>query len=478
MDVRHRLKEMKSLRSRMIIITSIFLPFVLGITGAGLVTLIERAFTNILAKELMANLDQLTSSVEFDKNGHPSIKSPFMDLRFIQPYGGKYWQIWKSDVTLGRSRSLWDTEIQLPRQPKLGAGAKEYKLPGPDGQVLLVMATAVIFDNNSENPRTTRDKAKSSLEETVAKPTVYILATATNYNDIHQLKQNIIRDVLIASVGLMSLLLLTALAIINIGLKPLDSLRKRVAEIVNGETRRIKGNLPTELRPLVSELNNLLAAQEESLRSARNRASGLAHGLKTPLAIMTTESRALRQKGLHRQADEIDLQIKKMQSHVKRELARARARGTGTIKSKKLDVKPALKGLVSVMKRLPGGDHIDWQLELDEQMVSYIDVEDFDEIAGNLLDNARKWAKKKIRISCRQSEHHFRLIVEDDGPGIADNQQSRLLKRGEKLDGSVEGDGVGLAIVRDMVDLYEGSLRLEASQLGGLKIEAFLTIKR
>jgi len=457
-----------SLRVRFLALATFFLSLVLGISGFGLIALFERAVTNLVDKELMANLDQLISSVEIDEAGQISIKSPFSDLRYREPYGGRYWQISKPDGKVIRSRSLWDTEITLPKAPHAGEGPKEFKLPGPNGQRLLVLATAIVFSGD--------ETTELSSQNGGANGTEYILITATNLEDVIKVREELTNYVLLAALVLALLLLLSTLAIVGFGLRPLDNLRDYVARVVSGKEARIRGNLPKELDPIVDELNTLLQAQEDALQVARNRASDLAHGLKTPLAILTVQSRSLRKQGLASKADEIDQQVKDMQKHVKRELARVRARGRPATQSEAMPVAQAITSLVKVMKRLPHGDALDWQILVGDDTTVFIDKMDFHEIAGNLLDNARKWARSKIAVSYEQNETSLTFTVEDDGPGIREDQLKRIIKRGEKLNPKMEGSGVGLSIVHDLVALYDGSLDLMPSSLGGLKVEVTLSL--
>jgi len=292
-----------------------------------------------------------------------------------------------------------------------------------------------------------------------------------------KVREELTKYVLLAALGLALLLLFATLAIVGFGLRPLNNLRDYVAKVASGEEARIGGNLPRELDPIVDELNTLLQAQEDALQAARNRASDLAHGLKTPLAILTVQSRSLRKQGLNDKADEIDQQVKDMQKHVKRELARVRARGKPAPQSEGMEVAMTINSLVKVMKRLPHGDVLDWQIDVPDDASVFIDKMDFNEIAGNLLDNARKWASRRIAVSYEQNKTSFTFTVEDDGPGIREDQLKRIIKRGEKLNPKMEGSGVGLSIVHDLVALYDGSLHITPSALGGLKVEATLSLR-
>jgi signal transduction histidine kinase len=257
---------------------------------------------------------------------------------------------------------------------------------------------------------------------------------------------------------------------VTVGLKPLIRLRSDVASVRRGTAKRIEGQFPTEVMPLVQETNELLDLQAHALKSARERASDLAHGLKTPLAVMAAKARQLQRLGEDAIAKDIEVQIDSMHRHVERELARARARGAVRSNLGNIDAAELLEALVSVIQGLPRGQTLRWTCEIPRKLDVAVDADDFNNMAGNLIENAQKWAQSHVRVTARKIEDAFELTIEDDGPGVAESDMARVQKRGERADENVSGSGLGLAIVSDLVETYRGRLELSRSALGGLKV--------
>ena len=200
------------------------------------------------------------------------------------------------------------------------------------------------------------------------------------------------------------------------------------------------------------------------------RAGDLAHGLNTPLAVMSAKSRDLKRKGESEIALELDRQIETMHRHVERELARARARGPGGTGHAPVDTAMLVRSLIHAIDTLPRKIPVDWMDDLPQTMMLSVDRDDFNNILGNLLENAYKWAKGSIRISCTRHGAAAEFVIEDDGPGVPVEKMAQVLERGVRADTSVAGTGLGLAIVKDLVELYSGSFELARSSMGGLKV--------
>jgi signal transduction histidine kinase len=259
-------------------------------------------------------------------------------------------------------------------------------------------------------------------------------------------------------------LTLAAWVQVSIGLKPLQTLRGQLAKLGTSQTKRLTGEFPTEVQPLVSELNEVLDLRETSLARARHRAGDLAHGLMTPLTILSAIARTLPKKG-----DEIDEQIEKMRGHIERSLARARlSTGRGHDFT---NLAETVEAVFATLRKLPKGTFIDWQNHVPTEALVPLERSDLLELLGNLLDNARKYAFKTVRIRFIESS----IVIEDDGPGVKDKDIGAIRQRGHRLDESRQGHGLGLAIVEDIADLYALELTYGRSDLGGLSVK--LTIK-
>lgn len=448
-----------SLRVRLIATWAVFIVIALQIAGIGLRLLFERAITRRTEVELRADLRQLRRGMEIAPDGSITIVRPPTDPQFDIAFGGRYWQISESENVLVRSASLKSETLNVSSSllDSERLQARSW-LIGPEKQKLI----AIVEDVRARDPANTSERTLR-------------FATAVDASEINEDTDKFTNDLFKALLGLASLLIVGAWAQVSIGLKPLEKLRASVADVRKGTASSIEGPFPDEVMPLVVETNELLNLQHTALQAARARAGDLAHGLKTPLAVMAAKSRQIKRKGDDIISREIDAQIGAMNRHVERELARARARGASRTAIAPVDLAALLEVLISVIQSLPRGQTLDWECEIPAQLMASVDGDDFNNMAGNLIENAQKWAKSRVRVTANRSERSLpkglTLTVEDDGPGIGEEDFARVLKRGERADTSVTGSGLGLAIVSDLVEIYKGRLELGRSDLGGLKVE-------
>jgi signal transduction histidine kinase len=263
-------------------------------------------------------------------------------------------------------------------------------------------------------------------------------------------------------------LILAAWVQVRLGLVPLETLRKKVEQVRSGKERRLHGDFPTEVRPLANEVNELLELHEITVAQARERASDLAHGLKTPLTIINTIARDLRKSGQAGAAEAIDSQIASMSHFIERELARVRVRAPGSGQSPAL---PVAERMLDAIKRFPREAPLQWRLQMADDFSTPFDEHDLSELLGNLLDNARKWAGSVVVLRGDvAADGTHGLTIEDDGKGVNEQQLAELGQRGRRLDPSAQGSGLGLAICMDLAAHYGAELQLGRSELGGLKV--------
>jgi signal transduction histidine kinase len=267
----------------------------------------------------------------------------------------------------------------------------------------------------------------------------------------------------LATIGV--LLLAAAWFYIGIGLRPLDGIRRSLNAVRTGAARRLDGDFPSEVMPLVEEANALLAAQDDSLARARARATDLAHGLKTPLAVLQSDAERLKARGQHDIAEEVGQLAEQMRRHVQRELARARLRGSETARPHK--VRPVAERIIASLRRTPRGEGLSWTLDIPADLSIAADPEDMTELFGSLLDNACKWARTEIRMEAQASNAGVCIRVLDDGAGAPEAALASLADRGVRLDENVPGTGLGLAIARDIATAYRGSLAVRNRPGGG-----------
>src|SRR5882724_5673752 len=257
---------------------------------------------------------------------------------------------------------------------------------------------------------------------------------------------------------------------IRAGLAPFGRLRRQLSGVRDGSGRRIEGTYPIEVQPLVNDLNSLLERREQIVRRALAKAGDLAHGLKTPLAVLAQEAEQAGALGHHDLATTLRQLVERMQRQVDYHLARARATASARAAlGLRCSVLPSVEGLVRTMRRL----HAERELRIDAEVSPAHEIrgrrEDLDEMLGNLLDNACKWARSRVAISSALDHDQLLISVDDDGTGLDPSLRAEVLRRGVRADQQVRGSGLGLAIVSDLAELYGGSVTLETSSLGGTR---------
>ncbi len=260
------------------------------------------------------------------------------------------------------------------------------------------------------------------------------------------------------------------LVLVRRAVAPLWSLRASLSSVREGRSQRIEGDHPSEVQPLVNELNGLLEDRERAVARALATAGDLAHGLKTPLALLAQESEQAGAAGHADLAARLQQQVDRMRRQIDYQLARARATGTAlAAPGIRCAVLPSVEGLVRTMRRLHAGR----DLAIDSDVSPAHEVrgrrEDLDEMLGNLLDNACKWARSRVAISSAIDHAQLFISVDDDGPGLDPSMRAQVLQRGVRADQQIGGSGLGLAIVSELAELYGGSVTMETSPLGGTR---------
>ncbi|TNF59930.1 MAG: ATP-binding protein, partial [Burkholderiales bacterium] len=402
---------------------------------------------------LTQQLDQLTARLVFDGQGQPRIDpGTLSDPRWERPYSGLYWQLDRlNDDGQGRrgvlrSRSLWDADLRLEADALADGQLHSHDGIGPQGERLRVIERSLRV---AEHPLVG-----------------WRLMVAADMADV-QAAVDRFRGVLAASLaGLGLLLALAAWAQVTVGLAPLKALQLALQRVREGRTQRLEGRFPLELQPLVDGFNGVLDRNAEVVTRARTQAGNLAHALKTPLAVLEN---AARQDGSSALAPLVREQVSLARRHIQWHMARSRAAATGHLPGQRTPVAPLLAGLLRVMAKLYA--ERDLQLEAGQTPADWAfagEEQDLQEMLGNLLDNACRSARTRVRTQVQRGDGRLQILVDDDGPGIAPEQRAAVLQRGVRLDESVPGSGLGLAIVVELAELYGGSLHLETSDAGGL----------
>ena len=440
-----------SLRLRLLAGGIVAILIALVIAGGALLVVFERHVSRTLAQDLDVHLKQLLAGIDVNAQGKLVLTQTPVDPRFAEPLSGLYWQVGDDRGQLLRSRSLWDSTMKLPPDQLEPGETHQHEASGPGDQRVLVAERAITLSANG-------------------KPVIVRLAVAEDIARLSAATSAFAKDLAIALVLLGSVLALATWIQVRVGLRPLATLRRGVADIREGRTRHLPSSLPTEVQPLVEEVNALVDAQEREIEYSRSRAADLAHGLKTPLAALAADASRLRERGEGDIAEDVEAVSEAMGRHVDRELARARVRRYGRGgPAASTSVKPLVRSIVATLSRTPNGARLRFEDLVGDELHVPLDRTDLAEVIGNLLENAARHAAACVRITTNESRPS--LVVEDDGQGIEPSQASRVLERGVRLDERGGGAGLGLAIVQDVLDAYGWRLELSRSELGGLKAE-------
>lgn len=434
----------QSLRLRLFIGAVLAIAFILLLVASGL----SRIFSNYVADryhaDMSAIIDQLAAGVEFP-GGVARMTDEPGDPRFELPGSGLYWEVIAGADQVFRSRSLWDVEL-LPETLKQGAyGFRQGE--GPDGEPLLLQLREVRLETPNGN-----------------RPLVLLAG----------FDQKMIDDAISKFHGAMTIMLVLTAAVllaaaflqIGIGLAPLSRLQQALSLVRSGRTDQLPDAGPTELRPLVTELNGLLKERETAVERARARASDLAHGLKTPLTVLLQLADNLpdRERGMIRQ--QVDL----IRQRSDRQLQSARL---GVEQMAQTGLASLTGKLISVLTPVTSARDVAWKVDVDDQLTVDMDPADLAEALGNVLDNATHFARTQIAVRAERDGRHIRLEVEDDGPGVAETAIPEIAARGVHLVED-EGTGLGLAITSDILTAYGGVLGFSRAASGGLKVSLVL----
>jgi signal transduction histidine kinase len=439
-----------SLRLRLIAGGLAAILIALTIAGIALTFLFERHVARTLADDLDVHLKQLLAGLDVDPQNGLVVTKPPVDPRFSDPLSGLYWQIGDDRGQLLRSRSLWDSTLPLARDEPSAGEVHRHETRGPaDARVLVAERQVTLTIGDRRVP----------VRVAVAADLARVSAAAMSFA----------KD-LAGALALLGVVLAAATSIqVALGLRPLVALRRGIADIRSGRSRRLPNAVPVEVRPLVEEVNAMLDTQEREISRSRGRAADLAHGLKTPLAALAADIGRLRERGESGIASDIEALSDAMTRHVDRELAKARLHG-GVRHGLSTELAPLVRSLVATLVRTPAGADISFEPHVSDSLLVPFDRTDLAEVLGNLLENATRHAASCVRVTASPSPAGVSIAIEDDGRGIAPIARSKVLERGVRLDQRGDGTGLGLAIVQELLDAYGWQLDLASSELGGLKV--------
>ncbi len=438
---------MQSLKSRLGVglVLSLFVIFTLQ--WLVVIASMRRVAENYVLGRLGHDVDNLLVGLSFDVDGKPYLDPTRVDLVYQQPFSGHYFRISTRNKVI-RARSLWDQDLPPLNLP---SGATEsMREPGPQGQALLVLARGFLKQGHSVT-----------------------IAVAEEVNPIEVDIRKLQLYYALISIAVMLLLLASQTLIVRYALAPLDRMRRDIVRLERGEISQLEGDAPEEVRPLVFELNRMLALMIQRLQRSRQSLGNLAHALKTPLTLLNDLARQEKLGALPEIREQIASQSNVINRLIERELQRARLAGAAT-SGQLFDAAREIPPLVQTLKSLYRHKALAIDYRIPDRAEIAADREDMLELIGNLADNACKWAQGHVLIAI-ESGAGLEMHIHDDGPGCPPEELEHLSQRGTRLDESTAGHGLGLAIAHDIVQSYGGSLGFGRSEiLGGFRVDVSL----
>ena len=449
-----------SLALRLFVSATMWTVVILLVTGYVLSGLyrnsVERAFDRRLGVYLKTLIADIASpDIPIEKTGQ-MLGEPLFEL----PLSGWYWQVTRLDHAkpgVTSSRSLWDRNL-----PHLGAvpvaidieGIRKSYVQGPEDQRLrLVERDVDLGDEGRFLVAVAGDSAE--LDDEIA---AFNWAIATTF------------------MVLAAVLLLTTLFQVRFGLAPLNRISRGLAAIRSGKAEKLVGSFPVEIEPLARETNALIDANREIVERARTHVGNLAHALKTPLSVMMNEAAARADDPL---AGKVKEQTGIMRDQVTRHLERARIAARVAVVGTITDVVPVVQALARTIEKTHHDKNLAIDLDLPAEASFRGEKQDLEEMIGNLVDNACKWASSRVAMEVlleqpEPARQIVRIVIDDDGPGLTPAQRDQVARRGQRLDETKPGSGLGLSIVVELAALYGGSLNLGTAPIGGLRAELVL----
>ena len=391
------------------------------------------------SENLLIALSRTPQGLQLDERRiSPAYQRPFSGHYFSIAFGDTHW----------RSRSLWDAQLPRPNHPGLDRTLE----PGPDGQMLLVL--------NSNYQR---------FGQTVS------ITVAQDYTPIRKSFQQVQRVGLGIWVVALIVILLLQRVTVRTALRPLETARKQIIQLQAGQRSQLDEKVPQELEPLVTQINHLLIHTEDNLKRSRNAVGNLGHALKTPLAVLFSLAKDPRLAAYPQIQRALSEQLEYIQQRMSRELNRARLAGDA-LPGAHFEADAELPGLMATLGMIYG-KHIELKCNVPSGLHMPWDREDMLELLGNLLDNACKWADSEVELRILQRGNEFEIEVQDDGPGIPETERDQVFSRGTRLDEQTSGHGLGLGIVRDVIEAWGGEMQLSTGALGGLSVLIKLQVR-
>jgi len=451
-----------SLAFRLFLWATAWTVVILIITGMVLSSLYRHAVERAFDRRLDVYLRTLVADVASPEEGNDKFPQSIGEPLFELPLSGWYWQVTRLDAPkpdVHSSRSLWDSNLPRLTETAEGSAASSGYLQGyaqgPEEVRLRIVERNIDLGDEGH----------------------YLVEVAGDASEIDDETLSFDRVIGATFTALAAALLLTTVLQVRFGLLPLKRISESLAEIRSGRAEHLGGEFPVEIAPLARETNALIDANREIVERARTHVGNLAHALKTPLSVIVNEAAA---RGNDPLAQKVLEQTDIMRDQVARQLERARLAARSVIVGAVVDVSPVITALARTMEKLHRDRDIAIALDLPEHANFRGEEQDIEEMVGNLVDNACKWAQSRVAIEvvadrpADDGKPRVRVIVDDDGPGLSPAERERVALRGQRLDESKPGSGLGLSIVVELARLYGGVLTLGTAPIGGLRAELAL----
>ncbi|MFJ6024901.1 sensor histidine kinase [Brevundimonas sp. NPDC092305] len=443
----------RSLTRRLIWLASIWIVIALALTGWVLTSQYQESILRRLGNFLNQTIDEVVLATSASPTGISVAE--IKDSQALRPLSGKYWAVAELDGkggvrTLVRSPSLAGEDLAVPED--LSGRLRE-----AFGQTISYNATGPI-------DRPLRIAASLKTLPGRDRPLVFMAGVDRTTIDVdtRQFSTFTWSALLILGLGLIIAVFLQ----VQIGLRPLYALRNEISDVRKGKAARVAGSYPVEISPLAQQVNRLLDHNQETVERQRTHVGNLAHALKTPLSVMLAEAGT--QSGPL--PDLVRKQTEIMKGQVDHHLRRARAAARAHVLGERTPIAEVLDELAVMLERVfeTKGVEIDWRAP--DELGFRGERQDLQEILGNLMENACKWSKRRVRISAGPTGlGQMVVVVEDDGPGLPEGQREAALQRGMRMDETTPGSGLGLSIVVELTRAYGGRITLGDSDMGGLK---------
>lgn len=439
-----------SLKGRLIAVAAVWVALGIALAGVALSEILKNNLTEQFYGDLADDLKELDGLIS--KSGlEPTVIGKLRDVRYDEPRSGYYWEIQKAGKIVTRSPSLAGPKFEVPQTFQPRGVVHTHLVEGPTGDVIVAELIHEI-GRGVEPLRVIVGADRRHLDELILKK---------------------FDTTLVWSLGTLAICLFCAATILILyTFVPMARLRRALAEVRIGRSTTLSGRYPSEIQPLVDDLNSMLEATRKHVQRARVQAGNLAHGLRTSLAILTDEAERLARSGKPEAAKVILGQCRRMQCQVDYQLARARAAGKMTTPGTSCNPHAIIGEIATALSRMHTARDIALRNCVDQSLMVACDVQDFHEIMANLIDNAFKFSHRSIVVSSGDSllTGFVEIAIDDDGPGLPEKARSVVFDVGARWDTQVSGSGLGLAIVRELVDAYDGKIVLSDSLRGGLRV--------